>query len=62
MANISPKTFSNAIFFNENVWILIEFSPKFVPRGQINNIPEFVLIMAWRHSGTNRAIIWSNDG
>ena len=39
------------IFMNENVWILIKISPKFVPRGQINNIPALVQIMAWRRSG-----------
>ena len=30
------------IFFNENVWILIKISPKFVPWGPINNIPSLV--------------------
>ena len=35
------------IFLNENVWILIKISLKFVPWGPINNIPALVLIMAW---------------
>ena len=35
------------IFLNENVWILIKISLKFVPRGRINNIPALVQIMAW---------------
>ena len=39
------------IFLNENVWILIKFSLKFVPRGPINNIPALVQIMAWRRPG-----------
>ena len=39
------------IFLNENVWILIKFSLKFVPRGSINNIPVLVQIMAWRRPG-----------
>ena len=39
------------IFFNENVWIPIEISLKFVPKGPINNIPALVQIMAWRRSG-----------
>ena len=39
------------IFFNENVWILIKISLKFVPKGPINNIPALVQIMAWRRSG-----------
>ena len=39
------------IFFNENVRIHIKVSLKFVPKGQINNIPALVQIMAWRRSG-----------
>ena len=39
------------IFFNENVWISINISLKFVPEGPINNIPALVQIMAWRRSG-----------
>ena len=39
------------IFFNENVWISIKMSLKFVPKGPINNIPALVQIMAWRRSG-----------
>ena len=30
------------IFLNENVWISIEVSLKFVPKGQIDNIPALV--------------------
>ena len=30
------------IFLNENVWIPIELSLKFVPKGQIDNIPALV--------------------
>ena len=39
------------IFFNENVWIPIKISLKFVPKGPINNIPAIVQIMAWRRPG-----------
>ena len=39
------------IFLNENVWIPIKFSLKFVPKGPINNIPALVQIMAWRRPG-----------
>ena len=39
------------IFLNENVWISIKISLKFVPKGPINNIPALVQIMAWRWSG-----------
>ena len=41
----------NCLFFNENVWISIKISLKFVPKGPINNIPALVWIMAWRRSG-----------
>ena len=36
------------IFVNENVGISIKISPKFIPKGAINNIPALVQIMAWR--------------
>ena len=39
------------IFLNENVWIPIEISLKFVPKGPIENIPALVWIMAWRRPG-----------
>ena len=39
------------IFLNENIRISNKISPKFVPKGLINNIPAFVLIMAWRRPG-----------
>ena len=37
------------ICLNENIWIQIEISLKFVPKGPINKIPALVQIMAWRH-------------
>ena len=39
------------IFLNENAWIPIKISLKFVPKGPINNIPALVQIML----GTNQA-------
>ena len=39
------------IFLNENIWIPIEISLKFVPQGPVNNIPALVQIMAWRRPG-----------
>ena len=39
------------IFLNENIWMLIEISLKFVPKGQINDIPTLVQIMAWCRPG-----------
>ena len=58
------------IFFNENVWISIEVSLKFVAKGPINNIPALVQIMAWCRQaiiwtnvvGAKPCIIWTNDG
>ena len=39
------------IFLNENIWIPIKISLKFVHKGPINNIPALVQIMAWRRPG-----------
>ena len=38
-------------FFNENVLISLTFSPKFVPKVQINNITVSVQIKAWHMPG-----------
>ena len=47
-----PDDISKCIFLNENVWILIKISLKFVPKGRISNIPTLVqIIMAWRRPG-----------
>ena len=60
MVDILRMTFSNA-FLNENVWILITISLKFVPKGPINNIPAI-----GSENGLapvrQQAIIWTNDG
>ena len=42
---------SKCIFLNENVWISITISLKFVPKGPMSNIPSCVQIMAWHRSG-----------
>ena len=39
------------IFLNENVWISIKISLKFVPKGPINNIPALVQIIARHRPG-----------
>ena len=46
-----PDDIFKWIFLNENMWISIKLSLKFVPRGSINNIPALVQIMAWRRPG-----------
>ena len=37
--------------WNENVWISIKISLKFVPKFRINNIPALVQKMAWHWAG-----------
>ena len=42
-----------SIFLNEDIWISINISltGKLVPKGQINNIPALIQIMAWGRPG-----------
>ena len=42
MAAILTDDIFKCIFLNENVWISINISLKFVPKGQINNVPALV--------------------
>ena len=46
-----PDDIFKWIFLNKNVWISINISLKFVPRGPIHNIPTLVQVMAWRRPG-----------
>ena len=46
-----PDDILKCIFLNENGWISIKISLKFVPKGPINNIPALIQIMAWRRPG-----------
>ena len=39
------------IFLNENEWLSLRISLKFVPKVRINNIPSLFQIMAWRRPG-----------
>ena len=46
------RHFINCIFkLNENVWISLKISLKFVSRVRTNNIPALVQVMAWRRTG-----------
>ena len=45
---------------NENNWILIEISLKYVPKSRINNIPAIGLDNGLAPS-RQQAIIWTND-
>ena len=47
---IADDTF-NCISFNEDVWISIEISLKFVPNGPIDDKSALVQVMAWRRTG-----------
>ena len=46
-----PDNIYKCNFLNENVWISIKSSLKFVSKGPINNIPALVQIMAWGWPG-----------
>ena len=46
-----PDDIFKCIFVNDNVWISIKISLKFVPMVRINTIPALVQIMAWRRPG-----------
>ena len=46
-----PDDIFKCIFLNENVWISIRISLKFVPWGPNNNFQALVQIMAWRRPG-----------
>ena len=48
MVDIFVPSDRTNIFFNENVWISINISLKFVPMSPISNIPTLVQVMAWR--------------
>ena len=50
------------ISLNENVWIWITISLKFVPKGQINNFPTLVQTINGLVFSRRQAIIWTNDG
>ena len=39
------------ISLNKNVWISIEISLKFVPKGSVNNNPALFQILAWLRPG-----------
>ena len=52
---LNRRSFSDdilkCIYVNENLWIPIKISLKFVPKGPIDNIPALVQIMAWCRPG-----------
>ena len=52
-----PDDIFKCIFLNENVWISIKISLKFVPKGPINNNPALVQIMTWRRPGSEPMMV-----
>ena len=46
-----PDDIFKCIFFNENLWISLKISLKFVPKVWMDNIPALVQIMAWHRPG-----------
>ena len=48
--HFADSTFT-CVLLDGNIWISINFSLKFVPKGPINNIPVLVQMMAWRRPG-----------
>ena len=46
-----PDDIFKRIFFNQNFWISIKISLKFIPEVRINNILALIQIMAWRRPG-----------
>ena len=46
-----PDDIFKCIFLNENAWISLKISLKFVPKVRIDNIPALVQIMAWHRPG-----------
>ena len=55
MTKLHVLPFRRCIFLNENHWISIKITLKFVPQVWINNIPALVQIMAWPYPG-NKAL------
>ena len=51
MADILQTKFSNNIFFNENVWIPIDISMKFVSSDPVDNKPVFGTVIFRRRIG-----------
>ena len=47
----SADNIFRCIFVNEKFCVLIKISQKFFPKGPINNMLEFVQIMAWCRTG-----------
>ena len=51
MAAILADDIFKCVFLNENIWISIKISLKFVPNVRISKNPALAQIMAWRRIG-----------
>ena len=56
------KIIFKCILVNENVWIIIKISLKFVPKGPINNIPALVQMINGFALVRRHAVIWTSGG
>ena len=61
MAAIFPDDIFKSIFLNENIWISVKSSLKFVSKGPINNIPALDSDKGLAPT-RKQTIIWTNDG
>ena len=51
-----PDDIFKCIFLNENMWISVKISPKFVPEGPINNILALDEVMAGAGQATSHSL------
>ena len=51
LAAILADDIIKCILLNENDWIPIQISRKFVPKSEIGENPALVQVMAWRRTG-----------
>ena len=58
MAAIIPDNIFKCVFLNENAWISIKISLKFVPKDPMNNIPALVIdgLVQERHNSSASAM------
>ena len=60
-----PDDTFKCIFVEENVWVSIKISLKFVHKGPVNNMSALVQIMVWRRSGdkpiSETMMVWFTD-
>ena len=61
MAAIFADDIFKCLFLNENIWISMKISLKFVPKGPIDNMPATTGLDNGLVPNRRQAIIWTND-